>query len=116
MSPADLFGPLLVEVQRRRLYGDGKTFVDAVPLRPATEIMALFERVERNDDALRAFVAEHFVLPAPAHVHAAHGERYLRHYIASLWPELARGPSVGQPDGSLLPIDRPYLVPGGRFV
>jgi len=116
MSPADLFGPLLVEVQRRRLYGDGKTFVDAVPLRPATEIMALFERVERNDDALRAFVAEHFVLPAPAHVHAAHGERDLRHYIASLWPELARAPSADQPDGSLLPIDRPYLVPGGRFV
>lgn len=116
MSPADLFGPFLVEVQRRRLFGDGKTFVDAVPLRPAAEILALFGRVERDDEALRAFVSEHFVLPASARVHAAHGERDLRRYIASLWSELARPPSQGQPDGSLLSVDHPYLVPGGRFV
>ena len=116
MSPADLFGPLLVEVQRRRLYGDGKTFVDAVPLRPAPEIMAMFDHVERDDAALRAFVAEHFAMPAPARVHAAHYERDLRRYIASLWPELTRPPSPARPDGSLLPIDRPHLVPGGRFV
>lgn len=117
MSPADLFGPLFGEVQRRRLYDDGKTFVDAIPLRPASDIMAMFEAVgELDDSALRAFVAAHFELPAPARVHAAHSERDLRRHIASLWPELTRAPSASLPDASLLPIDRPYLVPGGRFV
>lgn len=117
MSPTDLFGSLLAEVQRRRLYGDGKTFVDAVPLRPAGQIMAMFDLMDGIDDeALRAFVAENFELPAPARVHAAHSERDLRRYIASLWPELTRAPSIPTPDASLVPIDRPYLVPGGRFV
>ena len=78
--------------------------------------MALFGHVGHDDEAIRAFVAEHFVLPAPARVHAAHDERDLRRYIASLWPELIRPPSPDQPDASLLPIGRPHLVPGGRFV
>lgn len=115
-SPADLFGPLLGEVQSRRLFDDGKTFVDAVPLRPPGEIMAKFGFVERDDAALRAFVHEHFAMPAPARVHAAHTERDLRRYIASLWPELERSAPAPHADGSLLSVCEPYVVPGGRFV
>jgi alpha,alpha-trehalase len=115
-SPADLFGPLLGEVQSRRLFTDGKTFVDAVPLRPPGEIMAKFAFVPRDDEALRAFVQEHFTMPAPARVHAAHAERDLRRYIASLWPELERSAPAPHADGSLLPTSGSYVVPGGRFV
>jgi alpha,alpha-trehalase len=115
-SPADLFGDLLTEVQLRRLHPDGKTFVDAVPLRRTADIMADFERLERSDAAIRSFVSENFRLPSPAAVHSAHGERDLRRYITSIWPELIRAPAVATEDGSLLATDGPYVVPGGRFV
>jgi alpha,alpha-trehalase len=116
LSPADLFGPLLAEVQLRRLFPDGKSFVDAVPRRAVGEILSAFETLEPGDHDLHAFVQEHFELPAPAQVHSAHGETDVRQYIRSLWPELIRESHQSPAHASLLPLDAPYLVPGGRFV
>ncbi|MCU6455545.1 alpha,alpha-trehalase TreF [Sphingomonas sp. A2-49] len=99
----------------RRLFPDGKTFVDAVPRRPAAEIMERFATVARADDDLRAFVLDNFELPTIASVHAAREERNLRRYIRSIWPELRRGGDAAIPDGSLLALEGPYVVPGGRF-
>ena len=39
-SPADLYGPLFRADQQGHLFADGKTFVDAVPKRAASAIMA----------------------------------------------------------------------------
>ncbi|MEH3036475.1 MAG: alpha,alpha-trehalase TreF [Sphingomonas adhaesiva] len=115
-TPVERFGPLFEQVQLRRLFADGKTFVDAVPRRPAPDVMAAFaDRPMGDDDDLRAFVDAHFVLPAPAMVHEAVRETDLRRYIRSLWAELIRPPHAATPDASLLAIAEPYVVPGGRF-
>ena len=44
-SPAELFGDLLHEVQMRRLFPDGKYFVDMEPRLPPAQIMSRFHRL-----------------------------------------------------------------------
>jgi hypothetical protein len=65
LSPAELFGELLHEVQVRRLFSDGKYFVDMEPLLHPAQILSHYHRLGPCDDAaLAAFVARHFVAPA----------------------------------------------------
>lgn len=116
LSPAQLFGPLLGAVQSRRLLGDGKEFVDAVPLRPAKEIMTDFPTIPASDAALRGFLERNFALPAetqPAIPREANAS--LRQHIRSLWSKLERPPVVPAGQGSALAIEHPHVVPGGRF-
>ncbi|EZP50030.1 trehalase family glycosidase [Sphingomonas sp. RIT328] len=114
-SPAELYGPLLVEVQLARIFEDGKTFVDAVPLRAPHEIREAFSELPPGEAPLRRFVAENFRLPAAARVHAAHGERDLRGYLRSVWPDLCHDGGAQAAGGSLLPVTGVHPVPGGRF-
>ncbi len=114
-SPADLFGQLLAEVQLGRLFEDGKTFVDAVPLRAPCQIRQGFTALPPGDAPLRRFIAESFRLPAPARVHAAHGERDLRGYLRAAWPDLCHENAAPAAGGSLLPVAGVHPVPGGRF-
>jgi neutral trehalase len=70
-SPAELFGELLHEVQVRRLFSDGKYFVDMEPLLHPAQIMSHYHRLGPCDDAtLAAFVARHFVAPTGASTHS----------------------------------------------
>src|ERR1700722_12671055 len=49
------------------IYGDGKTFVDAVPRAAPTEILDAYHAARPGTpEALKHFVADHFVLPAQA--------------------------------------------------
>ena len=114
-SPADLFGDLLAKVQLGRIFEDGKTFVDAVPLRDPGQIRDAFADVAPDEEALRTFVAENFMLPTAARVHAAHEERDLRRYLRSVWADLCRESMPPIAGGSLLPVAGVYPVPGGRF-
>ncbi|MEP9402839.1 alpha,alpha-trehalase TreF [Sphingomonas sp. VNH70] len=117
-TPADRFGPLFEAVQMRRIFQDGKTFVDAVPKRPDAAILADYAKGQFPDDrALRAFVLANFDVPGletpPA---SATGPRLpIARHIAGLWPHLTRDP-VAPPLGStaLAVADR-FVVPGGRF-
>lgn len=118
-SPADLYGPLFEAVQGRRIFPDGKAFVDATPRRPVEEIMADYAANPPGDDAaLRRFVQARFDVPeqggeTPAPVVA--DRLPLRDHIAALWPVLTR-PSLAPPPGSsALALPAPYVVPGGRF-
>lgn len=116
LSPADLYGPLLAKVQESGIYGDGKTFVDAVPKRPVADIMADFRALPPGDEALRAFVDANFDLPiVPAHTASAPSTMPLRLYIRGMWKELSRAPGVGSENSSALPIQHRHIVPGGRF-
>jgi len=112
-SPADLFGPLLAKVQERAILSDSKTFVDALPKRPVAEIMRDFAHLPAGDEALRAFIAANFDLPA-----ATEGTRPavlpLREHIRALWKDLARAPKQAA-SGSALPVLHRHVVPGGRF-
>ncbi len=117
-TPHELYGELFVAVQMARVFGDGKSFVDARPRGAPAMIRARFE-VERRlpGFALADFVHAHFVLPGHD---AAAGPRLenrepVREHIQALWPLLVREHTQAQEGESLLALPRPYVVPGGRF-
>ena len=113
-APAVLLAELFVAVQERGLFADGKTFADAVPRRAPAAILEEYRRsTPLDDDALRAFVAEAFDLPAPPSVPRVVSGLPLRAHIAATWDALAR-PSLAA-CGSALAVDTVHVVPGGRF-
>ena len=113
-TPHELYGELFIEVQMARVFGDGKSFVDARPKSAPALIRARFE-VERRGPgfSLADFVHAHFVLPGHD---AAVGPRLgIREHIRALWPMLVRKHAQAQDGESLLALPQPYVVPGGRF-
>lgn len=115
-SPADLFGPLLAQVQERAILADGKTFVDAVPRRPVSEIMTDFAQLSGDDDELLRFVNANFDLPPEADTETPRAPNTsLREYIRLMWGSFARPPVEPQNNSSALAVSHQYVVPGGRF-
>ena len=123
-SPRQLFPGLFEAVQLGRVFSDNKTFVDAAPRQAPTVILAAWRREKaRSGFRLKAFVESHFDVPTSTvtafRTNQAAG---LRHHLDTLWTVLAR-PAAPAPDStdslaqfrSLVPLPRPYLVPGGRF-
>jgi alpha,alpha-trehalase len=107
-SPDEIYGPLFENVQMQGIFPDQKTFVDCVPIRKPSEIMADHQRLvqEPNFD-LKAFIAANFTLPP--------NPDDIRTHIKRLWRVLRREPSKPVEGSSLLPLPYPYIVPGGRF-
>jgi alpha,alpha-trehalase len=116
-SPEDLFGDLFAAVQTEAIYGDGKTFVDAVPRAAPAEILDEYHTARPGTpDALKHFVADHFVLPAQATSAPSPPEKVaIVTHIDRLWDELTRRTPEAPPYSSALPLPHPYVVPGGRF-
>ncbi|AUW60026.1 trehalase [Sphingobium sp. SCG-1] len=111
-SPAELYGDLFRRTQTEHLFPDGKTFVDAVPRRASTAIMADYGRQAPKDKAaLRAFVLANFIVPGVND----HQASDLREHVRALWPMLIRQPVVPSPGSSALAMPEPFVVPGGRF-
>ena len=123
-SPRQLFPGLFEAVQLGRIFPDNKTFVDAAPRQLPKTILAAWRREKsRSGFQLKAFVEAHFDVPAggatPFNSDLKAG---LRHHLDTLWTVLARpaAPAADPADSlvayrSLLPLPKPYLVPGGRF-
>jgi alpha,alpha-trehalase len=115
--PQELLDGLFVAVQSARIYADGKTFADAIPtLAPAQIVAQYHQQRPQPVEALRSFIESRFQLPeeirtAPA-VHAASN---ITEHIDALWPQLTRETFTAPRWSSLLPLPRPYVVPGGRF-
>ncbi len=116
-TPDALFPELFEAVQSSRVLGDSKAFVDAVATSPPAEILEAYRRERHAPDFdLAAFVRSHFVLPEAvpplterAPVQPVH-ER-----IETLWETLTRRPDEPVDYSSLIPLPKPYVVPGGRF-
>lgn len=116
-TPADVYQELFHQVQVRRLFADGKTFVDATPKRPPAAILQAYRAKARFTDAeLKRFVHANFVVPQDAAAPPPTAERTsLKAHVAGLWPQLTRQPVRATPGGSALAMDKPFVVPGGRF-
>jgi alpha,alpha-trehalase len=116
-SPQILFKDLFVAVQSAAIFTDGKAFPDATPRESPDQILAQFHAsAPDSPQALEQFVAAHFVLPARAGVPASPPERVpIVTHIDQLWDVLTRRPSEAPRYSSLLPLPRPFVVPGGRF-
>lgn len=108
-------GDLFHNVQLQRVFEDGKTFPDCIPLLPLAEITRLYEESrEQPDFNLSNFVHQYFDLPPEFHhsFQTKHPKSVCRH-IEDLWEVLSRSPR--SEDTSLIPLKFPYVVPGGRF-
>lgn len=115
-SPDELLGPLFSDVQSAKLFPDQKTFADAVPKSDPLMILADY-RMQRNQYSfdLRHFVDVNFTLPEEKEKYVPPAGQSLREHINSLWPVLTRTTDSAAKWDSLLPLPKPYVVPGGRF-
>jgi alpha,alpha-trehalase len=115
--PSVEFGALYRAVEMGSVFPDQKTFADAVPKAAPPTILGDYEKHKDEPGFdLKSFVDAHFSLPQRPSVEA----RAARHegvaaYVSSAWNLLQRQPVEPEPYSSLLPLARPYIVPGGRF-
>lgn len=115
-SPDILLGPLFSDVQSAKLFPDQKTFADAVPKSDPLMILADYrmQHQQRGFD-LRHFVDVNFTLPGEGEKYVPPAGQSLREHIDGLWPVLTRTTDKADKWDSLLPLPKPYVVPGGRF-
>jgi alpha,alpha-trehalase len=126
LPPHALYGELFTRVQQAQVFADGKDFCDALPKGSPAEILARYRAAApRTPEELKAFVAANFTAPAAigstpgatvarAAAAAPAGTPLITH-IDALWGVLTRQPADVPPYSSLLPLPRPFVVPGGRF-
>jgi len=116
-DPARDLGPLFHDAQMARLFADSKTLVDARPLEAPIALAAryLAERTQPGF-SLRTFVDRWFTPPAPAASPVGSATSTgMEQHIRELWPLLTRAADSADSRSSLLPLPKPYVVPGGRF-
>jgi alpha,alpha-trehalase len=136
-DPAHDLGALFFDVQLSGVFSDSKEFVDARPRFAPAAIEARYDSARRTAGfVLRSFVDRNFVLPQPAGDGSGNGRPAVRPsgrqtngrpavgpsgrlpmvaHINALWPVLTRQPDSADARSSLIPLPRPYVVPGGRF-
>lgn len=131
-SPNQIYGDLFRQVQMKRIFSDGKTFVDCTPKRDSKSIMSDYYASLKNDSTfdLKKFVHDNFELPVnPATNYQTDTTQDIVGHIKKLWKILYRPADISvstntsshtgggreAAGGSLLPLPYPYIVPGGRF-
>ncbi len=116
-SPDRIYAELFKRVQSEHLFGDSKTFVDAIGRMDPTTVLEAY-RVKREEPGfnLADFVNEHFNLPEEAlDTPTDVAERSIEERIEELWDLLTRAADEKVEYSSLIPLPNPYVVPGGRF-
>jgi alpha,alpha-trehalase len=115
--PQVVFKDLFVAVQIAAIYQDGKAFPDAAPNAAPGEILAQYHAARpESPEALKRFVEAHFSLPGQASSAPSPPKQVgIVAHIDGLWDPLTRSTTTAARYSSLLPLPRPYVVPGGRF-
>lgn len=116
LTPEELYGELLHDVQMAKIFPDGKTFVDCTPKKDPAIILESYKKTKTQPGFdLKLFVAENFDLPIQHSTgFVSDRNQSPQDHITSLWPVLTRQPDQ-QTKGTLIPLPKPYIVPGGRF-
>jgi alpha,alpha-trehalase len=117
-SPDELLGELFSDVQKQRIYDDGKTFVDLVPRRRVKAIQDEYSLLKNDPHFdLREFVGRHFYdLSTTVHKKdpfVINKKQSIHKHISRLWEFLERRNRRDR--GSLIALPHSYIVPGGRF-
>ncbi len=106
---------LFKQVQLSGMFADSKTFADAVAIQPIEQILALYQEAKQSEDfELATFVSQHFILPEHQEIMLETPSSDIEQQITMLWQSLTQ-PADSKQQGSLLPLNRSYIVPGGRF-
>lgn len=116
-TPDQLYGDLFKAVQMKKIFGDGKTFVDCTPKRSITAIMADYKRNAKDTSTafLKNFVAANFEQPIVPKVTNDAPDNDVVAHINTLWNTLKRASDKKVNGSSLISLPYPYIVPGGRF-
>lgn len=118
-TPDQIYGQLFTDVQMNRIFPDNKTFVDCIPKRNPSAIVADYLKIKNNPAirfSLELFVKENFDLPpAPPVFNYIQQEKDVTAHIKNLWGTLKREQDKMVEGSSLLALPHPYIVPGGRF-
>jgi len=116
-TPDEIWGKLFVDVQLKRALGDNKTFVDAVPKFAPAIVLEKYNQLNKvSGDSmdLKGFVLQNFNLPVDPKLIPSAKTNSLKEHLDKQWNSLVRKADVKQPYSSLLPLPKPYVVPGGR--
>lgn len=116
-QPPDVkLGPLFDAVQRSEFYSDQKTFADAVPKYDPSSILADW-RIQKKLSGfnLKYFIENNFTMQKKQYKYIPPSGQSLRKHINGLWSILTRNATHISQYDSLLPLPKPYVVPGGRF-
>ncbi len=107
--------PLFADVQMQQIFADGKIFVDCTPKESTGIILEKYlQQKDTGDFNLKEFVFTHFELPKVfAGNYKADKSATTTQHINNLWAVLTREPD--EKKGSLIPLPKSYIVPGGRF-
>ncbi|HEY6900664.1 MAG TPA: alpha,alpha-trehalase, partial [Puia sp.] len=102
--PDKIYGKLFVDVQMNKVFPDGKTFVDCLPKRKPSEILADYETAKGSAGFdLKKFVQDNFeVPPAPADTYKTNTADDVVTHIRNLWSVLKRTPDKVVEGSSLL--------------
>ena len=116
LPPEDRYGELYLDVQKARVFPDGKTFADAIPKKSTQAIIDAYKNEKTKEDFdLERFVMEHFDMPiAYSSNFKSDLSLSAAEHIETLWPVLTRQPDAVDP-GTLISLPFRYIVPGGRF-
>ncbi len=114
-SPDEGLGELFEDVQRQRVYADGKTFVDLIPKRRMKAIRQEYALQKKDPHFdLQEFVSRHFyAFDNRKPLFTTDPSKTIHEHIRDLWPVLER--QSHQDRGSLIALPCQYIVPGGRF-
>ena len=114
LPPDQLFGPLFHDIQMKQVFSDSITFADCYPKRSPEEILSLYEIEKHHKNFnLAEFVAAYFHIPEPIKTDFISNQSLpAAEHINRLWPLLTR---ATEPNCSMLPVPKSYIVPGGRF-
>jgi alpha,alpha-trehalase len=115
-TPEKLYPELFKAVQMQQLYADGKTFVDASPLKSPSLINRLYLRSkDKPAFNLKTFANQNFRVPAPnSTVYHSNISAGVRAHIDTLWTVLKHVADTVK-GTTLIPLPYNYIVPGGRF-
>ena len=110
-----VYDEFFTAVQMAELYPDSKTFADCIPRHDKATIAQNYAAQRgATDFDLKAFVDQHFSLPPSYGTdYSTDTSKPVHDHIHALWEVLSREPDSTA--GSLIPLPKPYIVPGGRF-
>ncbi len=112
-----LLGSLFIDVQLQEIFPDSKTFVDCTPKFPHDEIRVKYNKEKKEDGFdLKKFVEDHFEIPPSiSSDFKSDLSRSATEHVNALWPVLKRASDSVREGSTLIPLPKPYVVPGGRF-
>ena len=115
--PEEVYGPMFGEIQMMKIFPDSKTFADATAKEDVDKIILEFRKRKNDTDFdAKAFVEEFWDIPEPfTSGFVTDTTKTLTEHINSLWPVLTRSGDKYVKGSTLIPLPKPYIVPGGRF-